>query len=335
MHNFVNEFHIGVTIFFVLSGFLITYRYYNKIIAGDFNLLQYIKNRVARIYPMYFILTSITFLFVLWRGDFKEYGIFQQLFLYLSNITFLKGFFNDLKFTLIAQGWSLTVEECFYFSAPIILMLVSKRKFYFFLLPILILLWGFIMVLTIGKLNIFGLFEDFKFMLIYTFFGRCIEFFVGIALALIILKNKDFFLVKKTYLALLGIIICIVWLGLIKGDEKSGLRQPLGIFINNFILPINISLFFWGLITEKTLINKFLSTKVMVILGKSSFIFYLIHMGVFHIFISTYISKNSLIAFLLLNLISICLYFLIEEPLNKVIRNLKLNYKIFRIQKLT
>ena len=58
----LNEFHMGVTMFFVLSGFLICMRYYgNSEITGSW-FRKYIKNRIARIYPMYFFLTLLTFL---------------------------------------------------------------------------------------------------------------------------------------------------------------------------------------------------------------------------------------------------------------------------------
>ena len=64
IHDFVKELHVGVTMFFVLSGFLICYRYYDNIeIRNKKWILIYIQNRIARIYPMYFIMTTITFLF--------------------------------------------------------------------------------------------------------------------------------------------------------------------------------------------------------------------------------------------------------------------------------
>src|SRR5690606_34174966 len=47
---FINEFHVGVTLFFVLSGFLIAYRYSEM---NNFSFKNYFVNRFARIYPMY------------------------------------------------------------------------------------------------------------------------------------------------------------------------------------------------------------------------------------------------------------------------------------------
>lgn len=61
LRDFVHELHIGVSIFFVLSGFLIAYRYLGKIELSISFLFTYFRNRVARIYPVYFLLTSLTF----------------------------------------------------------------------------------------------------------------------------------------------------------------------------------------------------------------------------------------------------------------------------------
>lgn len=61
IHNFFAEFHVGVTIFFVLSGFLITNRYY---LDNNFNFKNYLIKKFSRIYPMYFILTTLSFVFL-------------------------------------------------------------------------------------------------------------------------------------------------------------------------------------------------------------------------------------------------------------------------------
>ena len=60
IHSFIHQFHIGVSIFFVLSGFLITLRYYESSTLKLPWLKKYFQNRIARVYPMYFILTTFT-----------------------------------------------------------------------------------------------------------------------------------------------------------------------------------------------------------------------------------------------------------------------------------
>lgn len=100
------------------------------------------------------------------------------------------------------------------------------------------------------------------------------------------------------------------------------LKSDLGKFISMAFLSIlGIAPLVWGLIFEDTWIRRFLGSKWMVLLGKSSYIFYLIHKGFIPVFINDYISDNKLIIFVLLNIISIILYYSMEEPLNRFIRN--------------
>jgi len=71
----LNEFHMGVTMFFVLSGFLICMRYFDTCELSGKWFRKYIKNRIARIYPMYLILTIITFAaYYIW-GEKIQYSM--------------------------------------------------------------------------------------------------------------------------------------------------------------------------------------------------------------------------------------------------------------------
>jgi peptidoglycan/LPS O-acetylase OafA/YrhL len=349
VQRFLNEFHIGVTIFFVLSGFLIAFRYFDNFkLTGDW-FRQYLKNRVARIYPMYFLLTLGAFISYYFTHDQKITGGYSNpIGLFFMHITFLRGFFDQLKFTGIAQGWSLTVEECFYFSAPFIFYFAQRyRKFY--IQPVVITLVGVMLVLIFRHVNWHGFFGNFTFMMLYTFLGRCFEFFAGIQLALIVRKKKLDGTSKKnfTYLGFLLIFVCVGIMSVlpIPKNEVAGLQHPLGIITNNYLLAASIALFFYGLLTESTILKKILSNKFVELLGKSSYIFYLIHLGymydilhnsfnkwndqVFELYdkwgvdwISPfqYDSLNVLYAFIILNAVSILLFKLIEEPLNHYIR---------------
>ncbi|WP_374226272.1 acyltransferase family protein [Flavobacterium oreochromis] len=110
-----------------LSGFLIANRYFDEKVIWK----SYFINRFARIYPSFFILTTLTFLYTSYKTNVFNAEI------YLSNITFIKGFFNNLKFTGIAQSWSLTVEEFFYLLAPFFLL----RKEIFLFISYLLLVF--------------------------------------------------------------------------------------------------------------------------------------------------------------------------------------------------
>ena len=92
--------------------------------------------------------------------------------------------------------------------------------------------------------------------------------------------------------------------------------------VNNFLLPVvGIAPFFYGLIKEKTLFSKLLSSTFVVLLGQSSYVFYLIHIGFFRTFLIS-ITTNYIFIFLALNAIAIILYLFVEKPLNYYIRKI-------------
>jgi len=349
VQRFFQEFHIGVTIFFVLSGFLIAFRYYNNFSLTSDWFKQYLKNRVARIYPMYFLLTIGAFIsYYITKDNSILNGFNHPVGLFLMNITFVRGFFDDLKFTGIAQGWSLTVEECFYFSAPL-MFFAAKKWGRFYLQPLVITGFGFVLVLMFRNVNWYGFFGNFTFMMLNTFLGRCFEFFAGILLALFI-KRKGFERtngIKFTYLGFFMMLFC-VWimsvLPILPG-QTFGQQNPLGIITNNYLLAASIALFFYGLLTEETRFKKILSNRFVELLGKSSYIFYLVHLGyiynmlhwtlnwlneqVFGLYDKLsldwhspfeYDGLNLVYLFVALNAVSILLYKNIEEPLNHYIR---------------
>lgn len=270
---------------------------------------------------MYFLLTTFTFLapfLIVGIGNKETYGV------YLSNIFFFRGFFDELKFTGIAQGWSLTVEEVFYISAPLFFLLILRKKYMLFLLPIIILGTGFLLVYIFKDVYFYGFYSNFDFMLNYTFTGRCFEFFSGMGLAILIKKEYSFKYRFRyfTYSGAIIILVCILAIGFFKGGNDFGIRTPMGILINTFLLPLaGISLLFYGLIKEETMLKKLLSSPIMIAAGKSSYIFYLIHIGVIKLLVVQYVTSNLALVFLILILISYLLFYLVEEPLNRVIRN--------------
>jgi peptidoglycan/LPS O-acetylase OafA/YrhL len=349
VQRFLGEFHIGVSIFFVLSGFLITYRYYNHFHLTTDWFKQYLKNRVARIYPMYALLTICAFVyFFITKDESITKGYPNPIWLMVMNITFLRGFFYHFWDTGIAQGWSLTVEECFYFLAPIIFF-IAKRYGKFYIQPVVLTAFAIVMVLIFGHVNWYGFFSNFPFVMLFTFFGRCFEFYVGVQLARIVL-NKGFERTNKiayTYLGVVLVFLCVLVMAYqpIPKGWSAGVESPAGIIVNNYFLCVAVALFFYGLLTETTLLKKLLALPFVELLGKSSYIFYLIHLGWMYNLIHRgtdwlndyvfglydkwgvdwhspfeYDKLNLLYSFILLNAIAILLFKTMEEPLNHYIR---------------
>lgn len=306
------ELHTGVSIFFVLSGFLIAYKYYESSSLNLGWLKGYYVGRFARIYPLLLLVTFFTLLIS--KSSLLEWFL---------SLSLLKGFLADYRFAVISQTWTLTVEAVFYFLAPFIFIL-AKNKASLFLQFVLIFLIGILITskTVIGDLQVF--ISGHLFLFIYTFFGRVFEFFVGIFLALLVLK-RGFVLHKRfvTYVGLFGVISTIILISTFQSPGfRYGVFSPGGLLIHNFILPIFIAVFFAGLIFEKTILSFILSTKLLILLGQSSYAFYLIHLGVLANLIPGFFRFNMFTFFVTLNLIAIIMFLFIEKPLNKRIRKI-------------
>lgn len=136
--------YIGVDIFFVISGYLITKIIYQEMNNNSFSFSQFYLRRARRILPALFfvILITIPFVWVLfWPDDFKNFfkSIIKVL-LFVPNLYFYKEydyFSTDIEQQPLMHIWSLGVEEQYYFIFPIILIFLSFGKRYLHL-PILI-----------------------------------------------------------------------------------------------------------------------------------------------------------------------------------------------------
>ncbi len=123
---------IGVDLFFVLSGFLITGILIDNLDQPDYFRRFYIR-RGFRIFPLYYAFLILIFGFLtVWNGGRDliklrtEWGSPVWFFIYLANfITIAKGIFP--VFGPLGPPWSLQIEEQFYFGFPIVVRLVRKR----------------------------------------------------------------------------------------------------------------------------------------------------------------------------------------------------------------
>ncbi len=318
IHDFVQEFHVGVTIFFVLSGFLIYYRYSESVSLTRQGIKTYFINRFARIYPMYFIITIISFLPFICNCFFSD-----NIRLLFLNLTFLRGFFDEYKFTGIPGGWSLTVEELFYFLFPLIIIFSNRIKL--ILQMTLFIGLGLFLWRIFKNSSFHGFFSSLQFLFEFTFFGRCIEFFAGMQLAIYVKSQKHENVIRNhNYATITGALYIIVCIGFLTVNRNYSLQQNQFLFfetlINNLLLPFGIAIFFYGLLTEKSYLRKILETNFLCLLGKSSYVFYLIHNGFLFSFFYLTLHLNLPIIFVLLIGISILLYLFAEKPLNRIIR---------------
>jgi exopolysaccharide production protein ExoZ len=113
----------GVDLFFVISGFIMVYK--TRIKAGNNDALIFLTRRILRIYPLYWVWTSVAL--TLWAGGqrLQHYST-----LYVVSSYLLIPSFNGLDFhPLVRQGWTLSFEMFFYlvFACGICLKLRSSK----------------------------------------------------------------------------------------------------------------------------------------------------------------------------------------------------------------
>lgn len=315
IRNF-NEYHTGVTLFFVLSGFLIAYTYKDAPTQNFKAYTKYIAVRIARIFPVFLLLLGIQY----WHWGFPARQHVGW------NFSLLKGFSDVHNLDGIAQSWTLTVELCFYILAPFIFFFINKSVWKTWLG---LLLLGLTAV-GIGYLwhNINGnpnrWLYNWWFVADATFFGRFTEFFVGVFMAYAMQKKYawlQWFSGKR--ITLIAGVLCLLVIYSISWWEKTiynhGTETIAGLCIRNLLLPVVMAIFLYGLITEETWVSKFLATKTMVLLGNASYIFYLIHMG----YLNQLIAAKKLMFdrnFILVWLIAIAGYLLFEKPIYNLCR---------------
>jgi len=317
--RFISEWHIGVTVFFVLSGFLLAFRYEEKPLESKESYLKYILLRIARIFPLYWILLSFYFLDTAYSKNVNTYFLQYSLFYSL---------FDSYSVSGIVQAWSLTVEFLFYILAPFLFLLLKKSWQYciLFLIGFFLLGWGIGSGLHYYNGNPKGFLYPLKFMIGSTFFGRSMEFFFGMLLAYLMKSEKGFRFLSQLKKSTLwgGISILVLNISIAffaRNNFVHGVERWEGRLIHELFLPVGIAFFFWGLMTEKTLVSRLLSSKFFILLGNASFVFYLIHLSYFNMKLKSYIylpDRN----FFLLWICSIIIYLLIEKPLYELCRKL-------------
>jgi peptidoglycan/LPS O-acetylase OafA/YrhL len=125
---------IGVDIFFVISGYLITTIIAGEIQSDKFSLMRFYDRRIRRIFPALFcvlLFTTITAYLLEMPGPFDDFcKSLVATASFVSNIIFWRqtGYFDApaLEKPLL-HTWSLAVEEQFYIFFPLTLMLIYKK----------------------------------------------------------------------------------------------------------------------------------------------------------------------------------------------------------------
>ncbi len=114
---------LGVDLFFVLSGFLITTLLLREEAReGQFSIAGFYWRRVLRILPVYFlIVTALSVYYVVLKGETQYAPLIKFYYLFMAN-------FLTEDIPLLAPTWSLSVEEQYYLIWPLVLLLTLHMR---------------------------------------------------------------------------------------------------------------------------------------------------------------------------------------------------------------
>lgn len=272
---------VGVDVFFVLSGFLITSLIYGDVVKGSFRLRNFWFRRIRRLGPSLLVVISATAVvgwFLLLPDEYKQLGthiaagsVFASNFLLISEA----GYFDtSSSLKPLLHLWSLGVEEQFYVLFPLLLLGAFKFKKMAFPSIIVFCLISF-------TFNIYFSRND----QIFDFYSPITRFWELLAGAIVAIALSRFE-PNKSYIALsirrlntsvvpgyLGLALLILSLFVVS-DSRSypGLQGLLPVSATIFILISN---------KQSGLNRKIFSFKPLVWLGLISYPLYLWHWPLF------------------------------------------------------
>jgi len=309
---------LGVDIFFVISGFVITSMIYREIeITKKFNFYNFYIRRFKRIYPVLFFILSISLFLVvffqpldLFLNNLKVY--FLSLF-GISNFYYLflkKDYFDTVFDDPFAHTWSLGVEEQFYIIFPLLLFFILKYNNYLKNILILILL------ITIG-ISFSNIFEESIKSIFYSPLFRFWEFLIG-TLTFFLTKKIKF---KNNYLSLSALFVLFFFLLIPKNISLPNIILVTCIFTSIFILFYKKN--------ENKLFNYIVENKPLIFLGNVSYSFYLWHLPVIY-FYDLYFLKSLLrvpLLFFIILLLSFLSFKFIENKFRYSKINISFNFR--------
>ena len=238
----------AVSIFFVLSGFLISYLLvHEKRKTSSVSIKKFYVRRVLRIWPLYFILILLGIILNYYYGDINliKNNLFYFL-LFVPNLLVAQG----TVIMFISHLWSIGVEEQFYLFWPLASKKLNTKQFFLFMLAIIFVfllarnytfhfygknaLLKFIDytrfdMMAIGGIGALILTEKNSFSLFikYIINQKIIQFLIIIAFILYFLNLTDIYRIYFLNNLFFGILITLLLLVLVSKESILNLEHPI------------------------------------------------------------------------------------------------------------
>lgn len=307
---------IGVDIFFVISGYLISLIIFENLKNNTFNFIEFYSLRIRRIFPS----LLVTLIAAFWLGwKLLSAGEFAQLGKHIAS-----GAFFSSNFTLYSESgyfdvsadskpllhlWSLGIEEQFYIFWPLLVMIGFKCKIKIIYVVCFFAFSSFLVNVYLSGINLSA---DF-----YLPVARFWELLIGAIIACGQIRGYEIPAFLRDTLSFLGAMLIGLAVAALDGSKVFPGWWALAPTVGAALIIISGS--------PARLNKAFLSSKPLVWIGLISFPFYLLHWLLLSFYGIVYIEKRSGIATFWVLLLSLflawILYQFIEKPVRKYGKN--------------
>jgi peptidoglycan/LPS O-acetylase OafA/YrhL len=309
----LSEGHLGVSFFFMLSGFILTYSYKDKLLTNKTSYRSFVLARLARIYPLHLI--TLLFAVLISFPYIQSYT--EYLIKLITNLFLVQSFIPSKQYYLSfnSVSWSISAELFYYLLFPLLIVIINKRTKTIIALTI---------SLPLLTLYLFPANLDSKwFLYIFPFF-RIFDFIIGIIIFSVFLKFRNISInsFKITFIESSSLLLLFIFYW----------------HRTSFCIESRWSLYYWipmvfiilTFALQKGFISRVLSHKWLVYLGEISFSFYMIHQLVIKAMWAINLKTNLftsgttiiLVTFILSLLLSILSFEYFEKPINEKIRSI-------------
>jgi len=308
----------GVSIFFALSGFLITYLLLQEKESGNINIKNFYIRRVLRIWPLYYFYLGLCIITLLYEGiSLNQGSLFYYLF-FSANIAFIL----NIPIPMMLHYWSLGVEEQFYAFWPwLARMQVKKLLRVSFIILFLLLLLKVLFKFVAIKYN-FPILYD----IIHVTRFHCMM--IGAIGAILYYQRNEFFIKITTA----PVVQALCWTCILIAAIN---RFHFVSMIDNELISVIALCLILGQVAGKVKIIN-LENNAMDFVGKISYGVY-----VYHPLIIFYLSKflnaipgesifKYLFVYLVIIFVTICISWISYEYFEKWFLKVKLKYSIVR-----
>lgn len=321
--NIFREGFIGVSFFFILSGFIMSYGYRSRLLADKISFTNFWVGRFARIYPIH-LLTLLLAIPLSFNTDIVSW--INKL---LLNLLLMQSFIpsDGYYLTFNAVSWSMSTEFFFYMCFPVLILLLTRKKLRLFIIPV------YVVGVSVGLL----LTKDALHHAIFYVnpVVRAGDFVIGMLLYSLYAKRKDIEYLNNRQFANVAEVVTIA---LLAGFMYFHQHVPIGFrYSLYYLLPMSLLVYVFSY--SRGFISDVISKRVFVYLGGLSFAFYMVHVLV----IRYYTLLQSKIPALPIDYVAaIILYFVTlllaaivhryyEMPANRFIRKTYANRTIFNV----